>query len=665
MKKKYALVLIPRPDISPLIYSIPDHLDLKIGDAVEIELRKAATWGVVQSFCDDLLENIKENSIKQIAGKIVSSPLFRDKKKTDFLKWLSQYYIYPFPKIVKQIFSPLISSSNTLFGNSDPLSHICTDEIAEISSTLNNDQKKVVRSIKERWSRKDLSPTLVYGVTGSGKSEIFASLCREVISSGRQVLYLVPEIGLTSGALDHLINRIGKNGVVLHSFMTKKKRFSSIYQAMHGKADIIVGTRSAVTYPFFNIGLIVVDEEHDGSYKNFEPPYYHARDAAVMKASILNIPIVLGSATPSSDSWHNCSTGKYNLEILTQRANKQPLPEIKSFPFKGDLYLPSNLILKVSESIRKKEQSLFFLNRRGFATFAICPECNETQKCPDCNTALVYHKKKGKLLCHHCNFGKNSFSCSECGHSKLNFEGMGIEKLVEALNEFFPDAGIISFDKDSLRNIRQFDRAVKEISENRHSIITGTVMISKGHNFPNLKNVIIKYADYLLSFKETRAAEKCFQTITQVAGRAGRFNVEGEIWAEALYPDHYIWKHLKTHDYPAFIREELSWRERLGLPPYTKMTILRISGKDEKKVDETAQKIFRKIETAVSKIDSIKVFPPEEPPLSRIKSRIRKNITIISPKTASANTYLNDLLLSLSIPSSIALTFDIDAVNET
>ena len=665
MDKKYALVLIPRPDISPLLYSIPNHLNLQIGDVVEIELKKSRTWGIIKNFCMEIPENISENSLKQISGKIISSPIFKNKKKTAFLKWLSQYYIYPFPKIIKQIYSPVISNKNTLIGNSDPKFHDDSENFPERSSTLNSDQKKVVSSIKKRWGKKNFSPTLIYGVTGSGKSEVFASLCRDVISSGKQVLYLVPEIGLTSGALDHLISRIGKSGVVLHSFMTKKKRFSSIYKAMHGKAEIIVGTRSSVIYPFFNIGLIIVDEEHDGSYKNFEQPYYHARDAAVMKASVLNIPIVLGSATPSSDSWHNCSIGKYNLEILTRRANKQPLPEIKSFPFKGDLYLPSNLILDVSKSIKKNEQSLFFLNRRGFATFAICPECEKTQKCPDCSTALVYHKKSGKLLCHHCNFSKKDFVCSDCGHSKLNFEGMGIEKLVEALEEFFPDAGIISFDKDNLKNIRQFDKAVKEIAENRYSIITGTVMISKGHNFPNLKNVIIKYADYLLSFKETRAAEKCFQTITQVAGRAGRFNVEGDIWAEALYPDHYIWKYIQNHDYPGFIREELSWRERLGLPPFTKMTILRISGKDEKKVDDTAQTIFKKIKKAVQNTDSIKIFPPEEPALSRIKNRIRKNITIISPKTTSANNYLKDLFLSLSVPSSIALTFDIDAVNET
>jgi len=666
LKKNYAFILIPRPDISPLIYLVPDNLDLNIGDVVEIELRKTKTWGIIEKFCQELPDNIKVKSIKPIAGKIISSPIFKDKKKTAFLKWLSEYYLYPFPKIIKQLFSPIISNKNTLIGNSDPEMHIeATESRKPDSSSLNSDQKKVVSSIKERWEAKNFSPTLVYGVTGSGKSEIFASLCRDVISSGKQVLYLVPEIGLTTGALDHLIERIGEKGVVLHSFMSKKKRFSSMYNAMNKKVEIIVGTRSAVTYPFFDLGLIIVDEEHDGSYKNFEPPYYHARDAAIMKAAMMDIPIVLGSATPSSDSWHNCSIGKYNLEILTKRANEKPLPEIKSFPFKGDLYLPSSLILKVAESIKNNEQSLFFLNRRGFATFAICPECEATQKCPDCNTALVYHKKSGKLLCHHCNFSKTKFFCSECGHNKLNFEGLGIEKLVETLMEFFPDSKLISFDKDSLKNIRQFDKAVEDISQNKYNIITGTVMVSKGHNFPNLKNVIIKYADYLLSFKETRAAEKCFQTITQVAGRAGRFNVEGKIWAEALYPDHYIWKHLKKHDYPGFIREELSWRERLELPPFTKITILRISGKNEKQVSDTAQSIYDKIGNAVSSSQSIKVFPPEEPPLSRIKNRVRKNIMIISPKTTSANNYLKTLFFSLSTPAAIALTFDIDAISET
>lgn len=670
LNKKYVSVLIPRPDITLLYYSVTDNLNLEKGDVVEIELKKTKIWGIINSFVGSIPDGIKESSLKPILGKIISSPLFKDKGQTQFLEWLSDYYIYSFPKLIKHIFTPLINSDNTLIGCSDKESHFpafCNCSASNNHIKLNSTQKAVVESVLCRWKNEDIRPTLIYGLTGSGKSEIFSALCKEILKSGKQILYLVPEIGLTTGALNHLIERMGIPGVVIHSFMSKKKRFSSMYCAMNKKAHLIVGTRSSIIYPFFDLGLIVVDEEHDTSYKNLEPPYYSARDAAVMKGSMLKIPVLLGSATPSSDSWLNAVNGKYNLEILDKRANSKPLPEIKSFVFKGEMYLPSELINIVSNSIKEKEQSLFFLNRRGFATFAVCPDCRATSMCPSCLTAMVYHKKKNRLLCHHCNFSTQNLSCLKCGCKKLEFEGMGVEKLAEALSNYFPGADIVSFDKDNLSTISMLDKAVKNITENSHDLIVGTVMISKGHNFPKLKNVIIKYADYLLSFKDIRAAEKCFQIITQVAGRAGRFEVEGSVWAEAIYPDHYIWKYLENNDYQGFIKEELLWRERLSLPPYTKITAIKISGKEENKVISATDLIFSYLSKTVksSEFHDFVVFPPVEPPLSKINSKFRKNIVIISPKTSQGSKSLNKLLRATPELSGVITTFDIDSVNES
>lgn len=652
-----------------LCYLVPDTSEYEKGDVVEIELKNVKIWGIINSFSNSLPDNIKKNSIKPILGKIISSPVFSNRKETQFLEWLSNYYIYPFPKLIKQIFTPLINSDNTLIGSSDKEIHIPVSPKNEPNRTLelNSVQQSVVTSIMDRWNNGDIRPTLIYGLTGSGKSEIFSTLCKEILKKGKQILYLVPEIGLTTGALNHLIDRIGIPGVAIHSFMSKKKRFSAMYCAMNKKAFLIVGTRSSILYPFFDLGLIVVDEEHDTSFKNMEPPYYNARDAAVMKGALFKIPVLLGSATPSSDSWHNCINGKYNLEILDKRANARPLPEIKSFVFKGEMYLPSELIELVSNSINKKEQSLFFLNRRGYATFAVCKECKSTLMCPNCHIAMVFHKKKKVILCHHCNFSMHIFKCSKCNSAELEFEGMGIEKLIEALSNYFPGSDIISFDKDNLSTISSLDKAVKNITENHHDIIAGTVMISKGHNFPKLKNVIIKYADYLLSFKDFRAAEKCFQIITQVAGRAGRFEVDGNVWAEAIYPDHYIWKYLQNNDYQGFIKEELSWRERLGLPPFTKITAIKISGKDEKAVNTAADSVYNYLNTSLNsaKFNDFIVFPPVEPPLSKINSKFRKNITVVCPKTSQASGALNKILMNCPEFSNIITTFDIDSVNES
>lgn len=668
LSKKFAFVLVPRPDITLLCYIIPENIEISVGDCVEIELKKSKIWGIVQDISELLPEKIKEMSLKPVLGKIFSSTIFSDKHETAFLKWFADYYLYSFPKIIKQIFSPIISNGNSLIGNSDidkHLSSLCECENSP-KPELNSDQTRVVKSITDRWNKKDFKPVVVFGVTGSGKSEVFSTLCQETIKKGKQILYLVPEVGLTSRALKHLISRIGAPGVILHSFMTRKKRFSAMYCAINKKATIIVGTRSSILYPFFDIGLIIIDEEHDTSYKNLEQPYYNARDAAVMKGLYLNIPVVMGSATPSSDSWYNCTAKKYYIEKIITRANKKPLPEIKTFKYKGDMYIPSELVNLVKNSILNKEQSLFFLNRRGFATLAVCPDCGETTKCPNCNTALIYHKKIDKLLCHHCNFSKNTFLCGKCD-GILEFEGMGVEKLNDALFQYFPDSKIISFDKDNLNTLSLFDKAVDEISKNRYNIIVGTVMISKGHNFPMLKNVIIKFADYILSFNDTRAAEKCFQLITQVAGRAGRFETAGIVYAESVYPDHYLWKYVTNHDYEGFIEEELLWRKKLFLPPYSKMTIIKISGTKEYLVNNAADDIHNLLKCSFDKIRNIGfvLFPPIEPPLSKTKNRFRKNISIISPKNSKAFKILKDTLLEIPRVPQILITFDVDPVNET
>ena len=665
--RKFAIVALPRPGVSELFYKNPDFLKCREGDCVEIELKKVKTWGIIEDFCDELPQGLDEDKVKPLLGRICGSPVFSEKAETSFLKWVADYYMYPFHKILKQIFLPLIGSDNALIGESSPEKHLnilCRAEKLP-ETTLNDSQKKVVSSVISRWEKQDLKPVLLYGVTGSGKSEVFAELCRDVIKKGKQVLYLVPEIGLTTKTLQHLVGRIGAPGVILHSSFTKKKRFSALYCAMNKQASIIVGTRSAVLYPFFDIGLIVIDEEHDGSFKNFEPPYYHARDVAVMKAAAMKIPVIMGSATPSSDSWLNASSGKYHLEIIRERANNKPLPKVETFAYRGDLYIPSDLVDIVSDSIKNGEQSLFFLNRRGFATIARCTECNEIVMCPNCKTALVYHKKKERLFCHHCGFSADTARCGKCG-GKLVFEGIGIEKLFEAIENYFPGAKALSFDKDTLGTAAVFDKALKEISENKYQLVVGTVMISKGHNFPKLRNVIIKFADYLLGFRDPRASEKCFQQITQVSGRAGRFGVEGRVFAETIYPDHYIWNYIKNNDYEGFIEEELSWREQLSFPPFTRMITVRISGKDEEKTGKFAEQCFEIISGFVesSTFDDVLVYPPEEPMLSKVQNRFRKNILISFPKNAKVAASLKRQLLTLPEKSGITITYDVDPISD-
>lgn len=659
MTDRFALLVIPRPGIDELYYRLDDGMAAGPGDIVEIELKKEIIWAFVRETADALPDALRGLPCKSIRRVISDTPLFRDRRETAFLEWLAGYYLYPFPKLIKQIFAPFISAANNLPRRAEraeaPLR-------PHEPATLTADQAAVAGRIGDRWRRGDTRPTLLYGVTGSGKSELYAALCREQFAAGKQVLYLVPEVSLTAGTLRHLETRLGEKVILLHSYLTPKKRFAAFSQALRGEAKIIVGTRSALLYPLTGLGLIIIDEEHDPSYKNIEPPYYHARDAAVMKGHLLDLPVLLGSATPSSESWHNARSGKYHLERLTRRANDRPPPPVRLFPYHGDTYLPSELVDAVRDGIARKEQTLFFINRRGFSTIALCRACEEIQKCPRCQVALVYHKRKNALLCHHCNFSRPVVPCAACGEEEISLEGAGIERLAATLRELFPAASVVSIDRDSLPNETALSKELAAIETGGHDLIAGTVMISKGHNFPALRRVVVKHADFLLSLSDYRAAERCFQVVTQVAGRAGRFDLPGEVWAEALKRDHYIWNYLPSYDFEGFITEELEWREQLALPPFSRLAVIKIVAPTEEKADATARAIYDDLRRKFAG-KRVRLLPPVAPPLQRIHNKYRRHIVLSAPSLRSVSPLLADLIALHGKRRGIIVTCDIDALS--
>ncbi len=661
MSNRVARVLIPRPDIDRLFYAVPPEITVTPGSIVEIELRRETIWGVVCAVTDSVPEELAGIGLKSIRRTAGYAGLFSNPAETLFLEWLADYYLYPFPKIVKQIFAPFVSGPRGTLVQAAP---VPAEPVIPKPAVLNQEQAAVASVIEIRWKAGDHKPVLLYGVTGSGKSEVYAALCRTVFAAGRQVLFLVPEVSLTSGTLKHLETRIGVKGVLLHSYMTPKKRREAFHAALNGTAPLIVGTRSALLYPFPGIGLIIVDEEHDASYKNLEPPYYHARDAAVMKARMLDLPVLLGSATPSSESWHNALEKKYYLERLPNRANNKPLPPVHTFPYRGDLYLPTPLVEAVRGGIEKKEQALVFINRRGFATIAQCRDCEAIQKCPRCEVALTYHKRRGGLFCHHCGYTAMPDRCSACGSYRISLEGTGIEKMVETLGSFFQGASIVSIDRDSLPGEKELMQSLKAIETGEHDIIAGTVMVSKGHNFPRLTRVIIKFADYLLNFADYRAAERCFQVITQVAGRAGRFEDSGEVWAEAACPAHYIWSHLTAHDYEGFMAEELRWRYELELPPFRRLILVRVTGPQEEPVAKAADAAYQLLLSELAAAQSAgkaSLNLPVVPPLHRVQNRFRRIIAVMASSHALVRPALR-LLAAQKQPHGVAITFDIDAI---
>ncbi|MFO7734937.1 MAG: primosomal protein N' [bacterium] len=664
----YASIILPRPDMEPLIYRVPDGMKLSPGDMVRISLKNKMTWGVVREINLEIPSKLSDVKFKSVDSRILPTQLFKNKNQTDFLKWFSFYYIFPFPKLIKQIYGPFLSPRHKLpskwKGKLPETASICREpEEMELSE----EQSTVIESILSRWERKDIRPTLIFGITGSGKSEVYAKLARRILSENKKILYLVPEIGLTASALSHMESRIGEKGVLIHGTLPRTKRFYSFMKIQQGHVRFITGTRSSILYPLEDIGLIIVDEEHDMSYKSMEPPYYNARDCAVMKAKFLNIPVVLGSATPSSESFYNTINGKYHRENICSRINRKPLPSVSVFPYRGDTHIPSETAETIRNDLKNGHQTLFFLNRRGFATIATCKSCGYIEKCPHCETALIYHRKPAKLICHHCSFSKKRGSCPECGNEKISLEGAGIEKLYEAMRDLFPEAKLESVDRDSKKNNTRLEESLNTIRNGKIDVFSGTVMVSKGHNFPSLKNVIIKFSDYLLNFTDYRSAEKCFQTAIQVAGRAGRFSEEGKVWMEMLKPEHYLWEFLPNYDYEGFIKEELNWRKLLQLPPYSHLINLRITGSKKNTSKKTAEDIYKKLSeiSSENKFKTFKIFPPMEPPLSRIGKKYRYIISIQIKPVKPMIKILGRLKREISLPSSVHLTFDIDSMNST
>ncbi len=505
---------------------------------------------------------------------------------------------------------------------------------------LNDAQQAAVDTVS--LQHEHFQPFLLDGVTGSGKTEVYLNIIRSFIERGEQALVLVPEIGLTPQLLERFRQRLQVPVAVLHSGLSDQERLAAWLMASSGQTPVVIGTRSAVFTPLARPGIIIIDEEHDISLKQLEGFRYHARDVAVMRARQLNIPVVLGTATPSLESLFNVQQNKYQHLILPERAGTASHPELKVVDLRRipmpDRISPT-LATGIKQRLKNKEQVLLFLNRRGFAPTLICHDCGWTADCERCNTHMTLHRRKNKLRCHHCGVERAvPQQCPSCQAEDLQTLGQGTERIEDALKERFPDARVLRIDRDSTRRKGSLQTMLDQIHDGKVDILVGTQMLAKGHDFPNVTLVGILDMDQGLMSADFRASERMAQLLVQVAGRAGRAEKPGEVLIQTHYPDHPLLQTLLKHGYPAFAEAALKERQESGLPPYSAMTLLRAESVNEKEPMGFLSDARKNAEQLTG--NNVFILGPVPAPMEKRAGRFRAQLLV----QADQRTHLQQLL---------------------
>ncbi|MCD6225277.1 MAG: primosomal protein N' [Deltaproteobacteria bacterium] len=514
--------------------------------------------------------------------------------------------------------------------------------IPDIPPQLTKEQRDVVAFIRNLFE-KGYSTCLLKGVTGSGKTEVYLHLTEMVIKKGRPVVILVPELALITQTEQRFRSRFGDTVALLHSGLSAGERYDQWTRILSGDALIAIGARSAIFAPFKDIGLIVVDEEHDASYKQEGAFCYNARDLAVVRAKHLNGIALLGSATPSVHSYYNASIGKYLETSLTRRVGKSSLPDVTIVDLRKNRdargirrFISPELLFAIKETLERSEQVLLFLNQRGFATHPVCAACGEPLKCKNCSITLTLHKKANAYRCHYCGYSRPSVShCDICGSYDIKQLGFGTEKVEEGVKTFFPDARVSRMDRDTTLLKGSLLRILQGLKKQSIDILIGTQMIAKGHDFPKITLVGIICADLSLNFPDFRACEKTYQLISQVSGRAGRGDAPGKVILQTYNPNHFSIVAAQNHDFNSFYDQEIRFRSKLDYPPFTRMIRLQIFGRGKEKTGEHAFKvtgICKQLKIDSPFFKNVQVLGPIEAPVPKIANKYRWHLLLKSPQ---------------------------------
>ncbi|MGV2432797.1 MAG UNVERIFIED_CONTAM: primosomal protein N' [Rickettsiaceae bacterium] len=666
-----AKVIIPKTKLFPLDYLVPEGVS--VGELVIVSFREEELVGIVL----ELIDESEFKKLKPIIG-VVSPKVILSKEYLDFLTKAKEYYFSEMGSIAKlalPVWGDIQSHSQVILGL-DPRVH---NSKMDSRVKHENDKRKTLTQEIIQPNLINLSPiqeialkqipktgtSILHGITGSGKTEIYFHLIYKAVQEGKQALFLLPEIALSRQMIQRFEERFNTKAIIWNASVTKTKKCKIMEAIINGEAKIIIGARSALFLPYKNLGIIIVDEEHDLSYKQEDHVPYHARDMAVLRGFIAKIPVILGSATPSLESLYNAKNKKYNYIKLESRFGGANLPNIIPIDMKGkkekDKWISPILKAAIEQTISKNEQVMLFLNRKGYSPFLICDSCGYKPSCSSCSSALVFHKSSDKLICHHCGYHTKPIdSCPECQSFKsMTPCGPGVERIYEEVSSYFPDARIQIMTKDEMQSSKNASSILNDIMEGNIDIIIGTQIITKGYHFPKLTMVGVIDTDVALSSSDMRAAENSFNLLHQLTGRAGREEIQGNIYMQTYNPKSQFITLLKAHNFDEFVNYELEARIKAEMPPIFKMASISFSDKNE----ATAKRIGREIGNKIPSSEDVTILGPAPALISKLHNQYRYKILLIAKTHQILHKSILKMLHSIDPKILNKLRIDIDPYN--
>ncbi len=645
-------------------YIVPENLELCVGDFVRVPLRNKEEVGVVFSEKKESLD-YDISRVRKIISKVKNYKLLPT--QIEFVLRVADYNLTQVGNVLK-----MVMGFDEVFSSTIPRVKKTNYNPTYVSPELSPEQKNAVDVLSKKLGA-GFSVSLLDGITGSGKTEVYFNVINEALKKPEaQVLIMLPEISLTGQFLSKFKDRFGILPVLWHSSVTKAQRRDNWKAIISGDARVIVGTRSSLFLPYKNLSLIVLDEEHDGSYKQEEGVIYQGRDMAVLKSMVDKIPIILASATPSIETINNVNLGKYSVVKLTSRFGSAVMPDVELIDMRqnqpakeswGKAWLSSILVKQIEEKLSAKEQVMLYINRRGYAPLVLCGKCGHRIQCPNCNVYLTAHNKDDtRCCCHHCGYSMRLPKvCPKCqAEDSWTLCGPGIERIEEEVKNRFPMASVETISSDIITSQTRLNEIISKIAKSEVDIIIGTQILVKGHHFPNLTLVGVVDGDMSFSSSDLRANENTFQLLTQVSGRAGRDVKKGNVVIQTYNPENSVMQAIKNNDREAFVKQELIDRQNAMMPPFSKLGALILSSKNKLALENVCAKLRQKMPVG---LDNIQVYGPIDSPLSYLKNNYRKRFLLVVDRKVKIQDILKRWVSMVNIPSSVKLKVDIDPYN--